>query len=216
MRSRIFLGAALALFLGLASHAHAAVAEPLAPTEAVRQAADEVLAVLAQKQVPVEERRRRLEEIAQYRFDVKTISQLILARHWRRFTPDQRDEFIFEFKRYIAANYGNSLDGYEDEKVEIVGERPEARGDYTVRTRIVGDGFDPVAVDYRLRKRDDRWRVIDVVIEGVSFLKSFRSQFQEILSQNEPNELLRRLREKNDEAEAKAAEQSEPADSTPS
>jgi phospholipid transport system substrate-binding protein len=171
----------------------------------VRVTADEVLGVLAQKELPADDRRRRLEEIAQHRFDVKTISQLILARHWRRFTPDQREEFVFEFKRYIAANYGDSLNDYDDEVVEVLGERPEARGDYTVRTRIIGDGFKPVAVDYRMRKKADRWQVIDVVIEGVSFLKSFRSQFQEILSQGKPEGLLRQLREKNDEAEGRSA-----------
>jgi len=189
----------------LAGPARSQVEEPLTPSQVVSLTADEVLGVLGQKELSVDERRQRLEDIAQYRFDVRTISQLILARHWRRFSPEQRDEFVFEFKRYIAANYGDSLNDYDDEIVEVLSERPEARGDYTVRTRIVGDGFKPVAVDYRMRKKDGRWQVIDVVIEGVSFLKSFRSQFQEILSQGQPQGLLERLREKNDEAEGRSA-----------
>ena len=177
-----------------------------APKKVVRETADEILSILGQKQLPVEERRRRIEAVAHRAFDVETISRLILARHWRRFSQAQREEFVFEFKRYIAANYGDRLDGYEDEKVEIVGGRPEARGDYTVRTRIVGQGFEPVSVDYRLRQRDGNWMLIDVVIEGVSFLKSFRSQFQEILSRGGPDVLLKQLREKNEAAEARSAE----------
>ncbi len=220
-RALPLLGAlAAALPLAVAIHAHAAIAESLTPRQVIQQTADEVLAVLARKELPLEERRALIQEIADSRFDAETISRLVLARHWRRFTPAQRETFIAEMKRHIVVNYGDRIDRYDQEGVEVLGERPEARGDVTVRTRITGGDGDGLAVDYRLRQREGRWYVIDVVVEGVSVLKSYRSQFQEILASGSPEQLLQQLREKNDAAAAaanspasrEAEEQSNPPD----
>ena len=157
-----------------------------------------------------------IEEIAYRRFDVETMSRLVLARHWRRFNPSQRETFIEEMKRHLVVNYGDRLDRYDQQGVEIRGERPEARGDVTVRTRIVGGEGDPLPVDYRLRRRDGGpWMVIDVIVEGVSVLKSYRSQFQEILGNGTPEGLLQRLREKNDAAAADSTSAEDSGEAAP-
>ena len=131
------------------------------------------------------------------RFDMRTMSRLILARNWKRFSDEQREEYVREFKRYLANNYGSRIDRYDQEEVEILGERQEPRGDVTVRTRIVGGDFENATVDYRMRKRGGSWKIIDVIIEGISLVSNFRDQFKAVLARGGPEHLLEQLREKN-------------------
>jgi phospholipid transport system substrate-binding protein len=163
----------------------------------VRETVDQVLEVLARKELSTDERIRRIEEIAYHRFDFATISRLVLARRWRQFTPEQREEFVEQFKIQLSRSYGTRITRYEQEQVAILGSRVEPRGDVTVATRIEGGTADGTKVDYRLRKKDGPWLLIDVIIEGVSLVSSYRSQFAEILGHGGPDELLRQLREKN-------------------
>jgi phospholipid transport system substrate-binding protein len=128
----------------------------------------------------------------------------VLARNWKKLDDRQRREFIEQFKIYLSRNYGSRLDRYRQTDVAIVGARIEPRGDVTVLSEVVGGEFDGVALDYRLRRRGGDWKVIDVVIEGVSLIGNFRSQFREVVSQKGPEGLLEQMRVKN--AEPRAAE----------
>jgi phospholipid transport system substrate-binding protein len=192
-----FIGAAIAV--GTAPANLRAAGSP-APTAVIQQTVDDVLAVLRDSSLSETQRRQRIEEIAYARFDGATTSRLVLARNWKRFSAEQRVAFQEEFERYLAATYGSRIDRYSNESVEIVGERVETRGDVTVRTRIVGGQFDAAVVDYRLRQRDGQWRVIDVIIEGISLISNYRDQFKEVLARGGPERLLERLRQKNAEA----------------
>jgi phospholipid transport system substrate-binding protein len=181
---------------GIAGGDGRAAAEP-GPREAVEQMVEEVLAVLRDSALSQEDRRAVIEAIAYERFDFKTMSKLVLARSWKRFSAEQRDEFMREFKDYLAHSYGDRIDRYEQEEVEIVGQREEPRGDVTVQTRIVGGEHSGTNVDYRLRGRTGRWLVIDVVVEGISLVSNYRDQFREVVNNGGPDHLLVQLREKN-------------------
>jgi phospholipid transport system substrate-binding protein len=165
----------------------------------VRETIDQVLEVLAKKDLSADQRVKQIEEIAYQRFDFATISRLVVARRWNEFTPEQQEEFLAQFKLLLSRSYGTRINRYEQEKVAILGHRVEPRGDVTVKTRIEGGSADGIEVDYRLRKREGPWLVIDVIIEGVSLVSSYRSQFKEILGHGGPSELLDQLREKNAE-----------------
>jgi phospholipid transport system substrate-binding protein len=129
--------------------------------------------------------------------DFDTLSRLVLARNWSRFTPAQQAEFQREFESHLSATYGRRLDTYRNEKVSIVGDRKEANGDWTVQTRILrGGGSNDVVVDYRLRQTAGAWKVIDMIIEQVSLVANFRSQFQEIVGSGGPEKLLQVMRDK--------------------
>jgi phospholipid transport system substrate-binding protein len=181
---------------GIAGGDGRAAAE-LGPREAVEQMVGEVLAVLRDPALSQEDRRAVIEAIAYERFDFETMSKLVLARNWKRFSAEQRDEFMGEFKDYLAHSYGDRIDRYEQEEVEIVGQREEPRGDVTVQTRIVGGEHSGTNVDYRLRGRTGRWLVIDVVVEGISLVSNYRDQFREVVNSGGPDHLLVQLREKN-------------------
>ena len=162
----------------------------------------DVLEVLRSSDLSNDDRSVRIEQIVYARFDFDTMSRLVLARSWRRFDEAQRDAFTTQFKRHLSRSYGTRISRYEKEEVEGAGERAEKRGDITVLTIIHGGQFDGASVDYRMRFRDDSWRVIDVLIEGVSLVSNFRSQFKDIVSRQGPAGLISQLESRNDEATA--------------
>jgi len=186
----------LACSAALAAFCVASVSDA-GPREAMQETIDQVIAVLNDDALDTEERRESIEKIAYDRFDMYTMSRLVLARSWKRFSPEQRERYVAEFKEYLANNYGGRISRYDQEQVEILTTRDEQRGDVTVQTRIVGGEFDGTRIDYRMRQKDGVWRVIDVVIEGISMVSNFRDQFKEVLSRGGPDHLLTKLQEKN-------------------
>jgi phospholipid transport system substrate-binding protein len=183
-------------------------AEREQPQEIVRATVDQVIEILGKEDLSDEQRVREIEEITYERFDFPTISRLVVARKWKEFTPAQRGEFVAQFKLLLSSNYGSRITRYEQQKVAILRQRVEKNGDVTVLTRIEGGSADGIKVDYRLRRKDRSdegpWLVIDVVIEGVSLVSSYRSQFTEVVNRGGPSELLKQLREKNAEKAAAA------------
>jgi phospholipid transport system substrate-binding protein len=190
--------ALLLLLCPLAFGAPAAASEAGSEARAViEETVVEVLAVLNAEDLSTEARLARIEEIAYARFDFDIIARLVLSRGWKRFSADQQQEFIREFKDYLANSYGQRIEVYNQEKVAVVGVRDEPRGDVTVHTKIVGGEYDGALVDYRMRQREGSWRVIDVVIEGISLVSNYRDQFRAVMSRHGPDGLLEQLRKKN-------------------
>jgi phospholipid transport system substrate-binding protein len=174
-----------------------AAQEMLGPSAVIEEIIERALAVLNDPSLDKPQRISALEEIALDRFDFRTMSKLVLARNWKRFTPEQQEEFQAEFKNYLSSSYGNRLDRFNNERIRVTGEREEPRGDVTVLSVVVGGEFDNASVNYRLRNRSGRWLVIDVMVEGISFVSNYRDQFREVLGNGGPEHLLERLREKN-------------------
>ena len=183
--------------LAVAALLVAAAATPPGPRAVVEKTVDQVLAILKDPSLTPEVRRQRIVAIAYEQFDFPTMSKLVLAKYWKSFDAKQREEFMKEFKDFLAHRYGDRIDRYEQEKVEIVGERSASGGDAVVATKIYRPKAESVAVEYRLRSRDGVWRMIDVKIEGISLVSNYRDQFHEVLSQGGPEKLLAQLRERN-------------------
>jgi len=180
----------------------AAQATRSGPMAVISDTVDEVLAVLNDASLSSQERRSRIEKIAYRRFDFVTTSRLVVASYWKRFSAAQQEDLVREFKAFLARTYGDRIDRYNQEQIEIVGERQEPRGDVSVLTRIVGGEYDAAEVDYRLRGKDGQWRIIDVKIEGISLVLNYRDQFKAVLSRGGPDGLLEALRKKNVDATA--------------
>jgi len=173
------------------------VAAEQSPREVVQSTSDEVLAVLAEKDLSKQERRDKVRTIVLRSMDFETLSRLVLARNWGRFSPAQQQEFMQEFQDHLATIYGRRLDDYRNEKVEVVGDRRESNGDSTVQTKILrGGGSNDIEVDYRLRESNGQWKVIDFIVEEISMVANFRSQFQDIVASGGPEKLLHLLKEK--------------------
>ena len=178
-----------------------AAADPT-PSQVVDGLAGQVIPILQNASLSSDQKRERIEQIAYQAMDFDTLSKLVLARNWSKFSPAQQTEFIAQFKRHLSVTYGRNVDNYHNEKVQILGERTEGNGDVTVHTKILRGGHsEDVVVDYRLRQRDGNWKIIDVIVEGVSLVSNFRSQFQDIVANGGPERLLTLLKEKNERGE---------------
>jgi phospholipid transport system substrate-binding protein len=193
--SELVRGAILALLLVLAAGpAPAADADEARAT--MEKTVADVLVVLGDGSLPLQAKKDRIQAIAFERFDFVTMSKLVLKRDWKRFDAAQQQEFVAEFKEHLSARYGENLGRYENEKVEVKSHHTETNGDVTVKTVIRGGKYDGTPVDYRLRNAS-AWRVIDVVIENVSLVSSFRQQFADVLAKGGPTGVLAKLKERN-------------------
>jgi phospholipid transport system substrate-binding protein len=196
------LGATLAL-------GTARPATPAPPTDSPRAVvelnADQVLAIL-NSGASEDEKIKRLQHIAYETIDFDTVSRLVLAKHWKNFNAEQRRTFEDAFKRALTLNYSRRISQFGREKVVILRDHLEPDGDVTVHSKIVGGRTEDLKVNYRLRQKENTWYVIDVIVEGVSIVSSYRTQFQEIIRQGGPERLLVELREKNARGEGLAPE----------
>jgi len=188
------------LFVGwLSAGVAAANADPPSARDVVDSQIKNALAILRDAKLTQAQKREKIGEIADQHTDFETLSRLTLGRYWRDLSADQRAAFVEEFKKHLSNTYGNLLDGYTGEDVKVTGDRREPNGDWTVQTRIIGtiNGTrqELAKVDCRLR-RNAEWKVIDVIVEGVSLVAIFRAQFQEIMANGGFDRLLRLLREK--------------------
>jgi len=168
------------------------------PKEVVRKMSDAVIVVLQEKNLSADAKRQKIRGIVEGYIDFQTMSRLVLARNWNGLDDAKKKDFVEEFKRHLSVTYGKNVESYNNEKVQITGDRDEGRGDSTVQTKILRpQGGGDILVDYRLRQLSGEWKVIDLVIERVSLVSSFRSQFQDVMANGGIDRLLELLREKN-------------------
>jgi phospholipid transport system substrate-binding protein len=179
----------------------AAAAADSAAGGVVEQTANRVIEILADKNASADDKRGRIQRVVYANVDFETLSRLVLARNWSRFSEAQRTKFMDEFKQHLSMTYGRNVENYRNEKVAILESREEPNGDATVRSKILRGGPGDIAVDYRLRQRDGAWRIIDVIIEGVSLVSNFRSQVQDVISNGGPDRLIALLADKNAKGE---------------
>lgn len=190
----------LVLTFLLSSVAEVASASPTqeSPTEVVRATVDEVIRILddpkLKEPAKLLPRRRMLEEVVSTRFDYAEMSKRALAAHWTPLSPAERTEFVELFKSFLSDRYAEKIEGYAGEQVHYLSERIE--GNYAeVRTKLRSSKVE-IPMDYRLYLKEDRWHAYDIVVDGVSLVKNYRSQFEKIIRADSYGELVRRLRER--------------------
>ncbi len=198
---RILMTLTAALLLGLT----ASVAAALTPTETVKSRVDQALQSLSQTASPGAEtsdrRRADIRRAADTLFDFPDMSRRALGRHWTDRTPAEREEFTRLFTDLIARTYIGKIDRYAGEAIAYVGERVDG-DEASVRSQVVTAKGSQIPVEYRLHRANDVWSAYDVLIENVSLVGTYRSQFDRIIKAESFANLLRRLREKGQVAEA--------------
>jgi len=197
------LSLSLALPLGVASQAQAAATD--APRAVIQGAMNEVIQVLRSKELEQTQRQDRIEEIAYARFDFDRMSRLVLAKNYKKLDTSQREAFAEEFRKHLSLTYGRRVESYSNESIEVGEARLEKNEDVSVKTTVLGGSADGVAIEYRMRESSGEWRVIDVIIEGVSLIANFRSQIQDIIRNEGADQLIDKLRQKNEERANEAA-----------
>lgn len=171
------------------------------PTEVVKTTIEEVIRLLEDEQLKqpgrLDQRRKLIEEAIGNRFDYEELSKRALAAQWNKLDDDKRKEFVELFKELLSDAYADRIEGYSGEQVHYLKERIE--GSYAeVQTKIVSSKVD-LPADYRLFNKAGKWRVYDVVVDGVSLVKNYRAQFERTLKTSSYPELVNKLRNKSEE-----------------
>jgi len=169
------------------------------PTVQIKSTVDQVIQILTNPQLQGEgrkqERRKRLREVIFVRFDFQEMAQRSLGAHWQRRTPEEQTEFIKVFSDLLEQTYVDKIESYNNEKFIYANERidgPYAEVSSKMRTSK-GEEF---TINYKLHRVGEDWRVYDLVIENISLINNYRSQFNRILTGSGFNELVSRIKAK--------------------
>ena len=190
------LFAALGLSTGIANAADD-VAQ-LGPQELVTKVAQDTLKDLDAHRSEYAKDKNKVRELVDKNmlpyFDTAYSAQLVLAKHWRTATPEQRKRFVEAFYQSLLQNYGEALLEFTPDRLKILPFQGNPNDKVvTVRSEIRRDNGSRVPVNYSLRKTDNGWRAYDVQIEGVSYVKSFRTDFGSEIDQKGLEAVITRL-----------------------
>jgi phospholipid transport system substrate-binding protein len=173
-----------------------------APTDQLRAQIDRTVKILDDPELKKDgrqrERRGAVRQVANDIFDFSETAKRSLARHWAPRTPAEREEFVQLFTDLLERSYISKIELYGGEKIRFVGEAVDTDG-AVVRTRLVTKQGTEIPIDYRMLSRGDKWLVYDVLIEGVSLISNYRTQFNKIITTSSYQELVKRMKSKQEE-----------------
>ena len=192
---KILVGAMLLAWLMVPLLAFAGV-----PLDTVKANVNSVLEILRDPKLKGEAgkkvKEQKIQAAAEKLFDFVELSKRTLGLNWNNFTPEQRKEFVHLFETILKDAYIEKITSYDNEPVNFTKEAPLSETTVEVSSVVVLKGGQQVPINYRVIKKENDWRVYDVVIEGVSLINNYRTQFREILGNNPPEKLLETLRKK--------------------
>ena len=180
------------------------------PDELVKRTAEDVLAtVKSDKDIQAGDQGKIFalaEEKIVPNFNFDKVSRMVLGKNWTKATPEQKTAFQAEFRSLLIRTYATALSKYRNQVIEYKPFRKASESNVaSVKTLIVQPGGQPIAVDYTLEKQADAWKVYDIVIEGVSLVTNYRSQFAQEIRTNGLDSLIKKLADKNRAAASKAS-----------
>ena len=170
-----------------------------APTQQIKQTVDKVIEILKDKELKkpekTKERRAAIRKTIDERFDFDEMATRSLAVHWRSRTADEKKEFLPLFTDLLERSYIKKIESYTDEEILYIVER--INGEYSeVDTKIVTKRRVEIPIKYKLMKKNTKWEVYDVVIEGVSLVNNYRTQFNKIIRTESYEALVKRMKDK--------------------
>ena len=169
------------------------------PLDLVRTAVDKAVQILKDPKLQSQDKRRerieRLREALNPIFDYEEMAKRALGTHWRRRTPAEQEDFVKLFRDFLERIYSDKVDLYGGEKVRF-GREVIDKDFAQVESTIIKPKGEELAVIYKLRQLNGQWKVYDAVVENISIVNNYRSQFDRIISSSSYEELVKRLQEK--------------------
>jgi phospholipid transport system substrate-binding protein len=182
------------------------------PQEKVRQTINDVLAILRDESLKapdrLAERRAKIRQVVTERFGFEEMAKRAMGRHWRTLTPSQRQEFLPLFSDLLENSYISKIENYVgSQEIEILytKESIDKEGYALVRTEIVNKRDLNFEIEYRLSTNKGNWEAYDIVIEGVSLVNNYRTQFNKIIRQESYEALVKKLKLKSAQVEGTTA-----------
>lgn len=171
------------------------------PLDTMKAAIDQAIKILNDPKYQAESektaQRDAIWKVISHVFDLEGIAKITLGRNWRQFNESEKKEFTEVFGHFLGNNYVERIQSsYSGEKVDYLGQEMIGDDKAMVRTKIVRTGASEIPVDYRMHKTGKGWQVYDVIIEGVSLVKNYRTQFNSFLMRNKPQQLIETIKKK--------------------
>jgi phospholipid transport system substrate-binding protein len=187
-------------FLSLLAALLLAAAPALAadPGQTVTELGNRTLTLLNQKQLPAQEREKQFRTLWHDGFDVNYISRAVVGQHWRAANEQQRQDFMKALEDYIVRIYSQRFNEYSGEQFKVVKAAPQGDEAFVNSQIIRPSGGPPVKVDWRLKKEGNGYKIVDVIIEGISMVTTQRDEFSAVIQRNggQLDGLTKALREK--------------------
>ena len=196
--ARLWWTVSVTLFLLVSIAGAVSLSGTETPLEAVRETVTKILRILDDPALKDpnkrEQRRRLLDEIAASRFDYAEMSKRVLGSYWKPLTEVQKNEFVEVYKSFLSDKYAGRIEDYTGRKQEVSYLTERIDGLYAeVRTEFRSEKT-TIPMDYRLSLKDGRWSAYDIIIDSVSLVSNYRSQFQKIIRESSYEELVKKLR----------------------
>ena len=177
-------------------------ADIIAPDVMLRQTSDEVIAVIKEKREQLKEDPDLVYDLVhEYilpHLDEVTIAKLAMGKNWRDASREQKIEFINEFRNLLIRTYGKSLSEFSDQEINYFPVKmKEGEDKVVVKSEVLQPGGPSIPVSYRLRIKDDSWKVYDLSIDGVSLVTSYRGTFDQEVRKGGIEGLLKYLKNRN-------------------
>ncbi len=175
-----------------------AAADPNGPTEVVQNAAQSMLTELDKDRDGYRKDPAKVEQLVNKyllpHFDTEFAARLVLGQYWRTATPEQRKRFVDAFYHSLLTNYGSAIVDFTPDRLKIFPSKPEADATRaTVRTEVKRSNGDRVSVNYYMRKTPEGWKAWDVVIDGISYVNSYREDFGPQIANQGIDAVIKRL-----------------------
>ena len=179
-----------------------ALGQELGPEELVKKVTSEVMeAIQSDKQLAAGDKQKAMklaEEKILPLVDFEEATRLAVGRGWAQANAEQKKRLVTEFRNMLVRTYSNAISAYQGQTMKVLPSRAKP-GDTeaTVRNQFIRPGGKPVLIDYSMRKTDAGWKIYDIVVEGVSLVLTYRSEFDAVVRQEGVDGLIKRLAQKN-------------------
>ena len=204
----LFLGIFLVTAVFALPDKSAAIAQDSAtkPAEFIQGLADQAISVLSDQRGTIDERQQKFRTVLRDDFAMKKIGRFAAGKYWRNMSTEQKRQYQNLFEEWILKTYSIRFGGYSGETVNVLRTFKAGATDVFVRTRIESSKRRSLKVDWRVRRIDERYKIIDVVVEGVSMLVTQKAEFSAVLQQRGIDGLITILRSQLDRlAKSKAS-----------
>lgn len=147
----------------------------------LQELSDAAIAILAKESLTAEQREQELGELFDRGFHLPTVSRFVLGRHWRAASQDQRATYQQVFRDFIVKSYSKRFSSFTSEKLKITNSRSEGENDTFVFSLLERPGGESTRVSWRIRRYADDFKIIDVIVEGISMLITQRDEFNSVI-----------------------------------
>lgn len=186
MRARGFFPLILALAFALAGPAPRALAGVQGPGAFMKDVSGQVLHLLGDKAKPAAEREKQFKTLVDQNFDLPRISRFVLGPSWRTASAQEKKEFDQAFRTYLINFYWSRFQQYSGQNLKVIGELPQSDKVTVVNTEIIQPaGHPPAKVDWTVVKEHNGYKIIDVSIEGISQVLTYRQEFAAVIQRND-------------------------------